>query len=124
MSHKGITMEDKEIEIMAWCTSKKESVSLGFGVTFNPRGYPDGLSSEWIYEGIGDSFWENYADFEPGIDKARQLACNNPTMKLEQALSEVFGCFDISYEVDGVEKQLHYDVDVNEIIYSLLKEAC
>lgn len=115
-------MDDKEIEIMAWCSSEKEPVSLGFGISYNPKDHPDGLVLDWIYEGIADSFWENYRDFEPGIDKARQLVSDNPSMTIEQALFEVFGCFEISYEVDGVEKEFHNDIDVDSDIYSLLIE--
>lgn len=117
-------MDDKEIEIMAWCSSEKEPVSLGFGISYNPKDHPDGLALDWIYEGIADSFWENYRDFEPGVDKAKQLLCNDPSMTLEQALLKVFGRFDISYEVDGVEKECLYDIDVNSDIYLLLTEIC
>lgn len=115
-------MDDEEIEIMAYCSSEKVPASLGFGVCCSPEEYPDGLSSDWIYEGIEESFWENYEEFEPGIDKARQIAVDNPSATIEEVLFEVFGRFDISYEVDGAERECHFDVDVNSEIYSLLKE--
>lgn len=112
----------KEIEIMAWCSSEKEPVSLGFGACCSAEEFPDGLSPDWIYVGIEESFWENYEEFEPGIDKARQIAENNPSVTIEEALFEVFGCFDLTYEVDGAEKECLYAVDVNSEIYLLLKE--
>lgn len=116
-------MDDKEIEIMAWCSSETEGVSLGFGISYNPQKHPDGLPLDWVYEGMADSFWENYRDFEPGIDKARQLVCNSTSMTLEQALFEVFGHFNISYVVDGVEKNLGYDIDADKAMYPLLENV-
>lgn len=68
-----------------------------------------------------DSFWENHRDFGPGIDRAKRLVFNNPSMTLEQALFEVFGHFTIFYEVNGVEQKLDYDIDADEIMYSMLK---
>lgn len=116
-------MDDREIEIMAYCSSEKESASIGFGVSYTLKDHPDGPGMDWIGEGFADSFWENYYEFEPGIERAKQLMQMNPEMSFREALFKVFGKFSVTYEVDGVEKNLSYNVDADGIMYSML-ESC
>ncbi len=114
-------MDSREIEIWICLSSEKESVSLSWGVSYNPEEDPDGPGTDWLFDGTdGESFWENYSDFEPGIEKAKQLIELNPSLSFRQALFEVFGHFSVSYEVDGVEKDLGYNIDADEVMYSLL----
>lgn len=112
-----------EKEIWAYCYSEKEEVSIAFGTSFDPNEETiDLLDTAWIDEGISDSFWENHHEFEPGIEKAIDLLNKNNSLTIREALFMVFGEFSISYEVDGKETDLSFDVDINECIYSLLAE--
>lgn len=62
-----------EINIMAYCYSEKEEVSIGFGTSFSSEDSIDIIDTEWIDVGMSESFWENHQEFEPGIVKANQL---------------------------------------------------
>lgn len=113
----------EEHEINACCSSDKTGVSIEFGTTLvsvsNHFDYP---SPDWITEGIGDSFWENYEEFEVGIQQAYQLRCENNTLNTRQALFAIFGHFNISYKVDGLEADINYNINVDDIIYSMLEQ--
>lgn len=109
---------NNELEIWVRCSSEKECCFLEFGTCLSPEEKLDGI--DWVYEGISDSFWENYSDFEPGIDKARQLVHNNPSMSFKEALFEMFGHFSVTYQVNGCTKKLNINVDYDETIYSIL----
>ena len=112
----------KEIEIMACCYSEKEDVSVGFGIGFDADTRSiEQLDSEWIWIGMSESFWENYEEFESGIDKAKQLIEGDSNLTYRQALYSVFGNFNISYEVDGKESELDFEIDANEIMYDMLE---
>lgn len=116
-----MSLKDKEIKIGVCLSSEKESASLGFGMYYSIKEHPDGPGTDWIIDGMSDSFCENYDEFEPGIERARKLVCMNPQMSSREALFEVFGNFTISYEVDGIEKNLNFDIDVNDIMYLILE---
>lgn len=117
-------MNDHEIEVMAWCSSVKENVTIGFGVCYDPtKETLSSLGSDWIIEGISDSFWENYTEFEPGLYKANSLIRNDPTLSIEQALYEVFGEFCLSFDVAESDEVVSCDVDINRHIYSLLENC-
>jgi hypothetical protein len=45
-----------EIEISAYCYSEKEDVGIGFGVYLDAKESLDELGTDWIDEGISDSF--------------------------------------------------------------------
>ena len=110
-------LENREIEIWVCLSSEKESVSLCWGITYDP----EGPGSDWLSDETSEeSFWENYSDFEPGIDKAKQLVKLDTSLSFKQALYEVFGHFLVSYEVNGIEKDLGYNIDGDGIMYSLL----
>ena len=112
----------KEIEISAVCYSEKEDVSVGCGIYFDAEAESIGqLDSDWIGIGMSESFWENYEDFEPGIDKAKRLIEGDSNLTYRQALYSVFGNFNISYEVDGKESNLEFEIDANEFIYNMLE---
>ena len=112
-----------EINIWASCYSEKTDASISFGVT---REIIDGTvnlsDTGWIYEGMGDSFWENYYEFEAGVAEANAMQDANPALTHEQALFDVFGNFVISYEVDGETKELDFDFNPNELMYALLND--
>lgn len=111
-----------EIEIHASCYSEKADVSIGFGITCESKS--DNLSEvgyEWIFEGISDSFWENYEEFEAGIFQAKIINANNSSITFRQALYAVFGNFDLEFEVNGVLVELDNRIDVDEIMYDLLE---
>lgn len=110
-----------EHEITACCSSEKTDVSIGFGTSFvSENDHFDYPSPDWITEGIEDSFWENYEEFEIGIQQAYQLRCKK-NLNTRQALFEIYGHFNISYKVDGLEADINYIIDVDEIIYSMLE---
>lgn len=108
----------KEIEINAECICEKEPASLGFGIYCLPEELPDNI--DWIVEGISESFWENYDEFMPGIDRAKCLMEGNPEISYEQALFSVFGHFHIRFEVDGREKEIAYDINPDNEMLELL----
>lgn len=111
-----------EIEIWACCYSEKADVSISFGKTIESEdGYIDLLDTEWIYEGMSDSFWENHEEFELGISQAEALRNSDCSMTFHQALYNVFGNFTLCYEVDGAENNLEFDVDANISMYALLE---
>ena len=110
-----------EKEIWAYCYSEKEDVSIAFGTSFETNEETlESLGTDWIDEGLSDSFWENHHEFEPGINKAKALLNQNNSLTIREALFMVFGKFSISYEVDGKETNLLLDLDINDWVYSLL----
>lgn len=116
-------MTEKRIEIWVGFSSEKTNAGVGLGTSYNPDEQPNGPDPEWILDGtLGEAFWELYEEFEPGVEKARQLVQSSPDLTLKQALFEVFGHFVIWYEVDGVEKDLGYDLEADKLIYPLLEE--
>ena len=111
-----------EREISACCYSEKEDVGIGFGIFFDSDEESiDTLNPEWIDVGMSESFWENHFEFEPGIEKAKQLVENNSNLTFRQALYTVFGDFSISYEVDGEEVRPNFKFDVNQAMYDMLE---
>lgn len=111
-----------EREISACCYSEKADVSIGFGIFFDSDEESiDTLDTEWIDVGMSEPFWENHFEFEPGIEKAKQLVENNSNLTFRQALYTVFGDFSISYEVDGEEVRPNFKFDVNQAMYDMLE---
>lgn len=112
---------EKYIEIFACCYSEKSDASIGFGIGFDSEdGVIDFEETNWIFEGMGDSFWENHFEFESGIQQAEALMDTNPKLTLRDALFAVFGHFEISYEVNGEETELPYNIDIDAAMYDLL----
>lgn len=111
-----------EHEIIAWCNSEKAGVCLCFGSTVDfDTDHFICPSAEWVIEGIGDSFWENCDEFKAGVEHAKHLEQQDSALSKREALFEVFGCFSIHYEVDGEKVDLNYDIDIDEMIYSMLE---
>lgn len=109
------------VEIFASCNSEKTDASIGFGTGFeSATGGIDLEDTDWIFEGMGDSFWENHDEFEAGIQQAEVVMGENPGLTFRDALFAVFGHFSITYEVNGEEKDLAYAVDVDTAMYDLL----
>ena len=112
----------EESTLMIWCSSAKERASLGFGVSFNPEEESiDTLSMDWVWAAMSESFWENYEEFEPGIDKAKRLKENDSALSFREALKDVFGTFKVVYELDGENIELDWDLEYNEAVYYLLE---
>ena len=112
----------QDIEIMACCYSEKGDVSIDFGTSYSSEdGLLDHLDAEWIYTGMGESFWENIDEFKGGIEKAKQYIQDNPDLSFRQALYSIFGDFFISYEINGEEADIDLEVDVNQAIYDMLE---
>ena len=112
-----------EIDIHACCYSEKADVAIGFGVTFESKsGDPSEAGCEWIFEGISASFWENHEEFENGIAQARAISAENCSMTYQQARLSVFGHFDLEFEVNGELTNLNSKPDVDDFMYSLLKD--
>lgn len=95
------------------CFSEKADVSIGFG--FEPDGeYATEAHStidDLISEGAADAFWENYDEFTPGIEKAKQLLNDEAFPSFREALFEVFEHFAFSFENDGKPVKLACEVD-------------
>ncbi len=115
-------MSKSESTLMVYFYSEAEDVSLGFGISFDPETDSiESLGTDWILEGMTDSFWENYEEFEPGINKAKILEKQNSGMTHRQALMKVFGDFIASCEMDGEETENNINIDANEAMYNLLE---
>ncbi len=112
-----------EHEIWALCKSDNIDVCIGFGtIVTSETDHFDLPDQEWIIDGIGDSFWENYEEFECGVKQATDLMSKDQTISRQKALFRIFGHFSLSYEVDSKSENLHYNVDTDKIMYSLLEQ--
>ena len=108
---------------MFYCYSEKEDVSIAFGTSFESNEeLIDSLDTNWIYEGMSESFWENAFEFDSGIEKAIKINDDNPNLTYKQALYAVFGDFAISYTIDGKETDINFEIDINQAMYDLLME--
>lgn len=117
-------MNTNAIEISIICQSEKENASVGFGMEFDSENAMNEAGCVVDVFALMDSFWENYSEFEPGIEKARVLFRNNKQLTYKQALIEVFGHFFVSCHRNNevFEPQLSFDVDIEECMYSILEE--
>jgi hypothetical protein len=110
---------------MALCKSEKNDACIGFGtIVTSETDHFDLPDQEWIIDGIGDSFWENYEEFELGVKQAIALMSKDQTISRQNALFSIFGHFSICYEVDSKTADLHYNIDTDEIMYSMLEQLC
>ena len=117
-------MEEKNYTVMIVCGSEKEDVSLGFGFVITEEEYNKGVifDSSNIDIGLSDAYHECYFEFEPGVEKAKQLFATGQYSSLQEAAFSVFGHFALHFEVDDVERAFSYEYDVDEGMYSLLDE--
>lgn len=122
-SFREVFMKENKPEIWAHFESEKTHVSLSIGVSYNLENQSDEPSSDWLRDGtLEEAFWENYEEFEPWIKIAKRIVSDNPKITFQQALFSVFGHFVISYEEDGNERDLDYDINADELMYSILKK--
>lgn len=114
----------EEISIWACCYSELTDASISFGISSgrDTESLED-IGIEWIFEGLYESFWENYYEFEQYIESASTSLKNNAELSPRQVLFDIFGKFAIVYEVNGEETELDFDVDINDAVYSLLESA-
>ena len=114
---------DTLIEINAVCFSEKAEGSLGFGFSISETDYNNARISdaEELYIGISDSYWENWSEFEPGVLEAKKMVDEGLYSKAKEALFEVFGHFELYFEIDEVEKHFDYEFDTDELMYTLLE---
>ncbi len=117
-------MEESEIMLDVVCYSEKEEVSLGFGFCISEEERENKRIDEFgdIATGISDSYYELYFEFEPGINKAKKLIEERHCSSIDDALREVFGHFELSFSIDGVDEEFEYDFDVDECVFRLLVE--
>ena len=111
-----------ELYIWACCYSELTDTSVSFGISIEDESEPiEAIGIEWICEGISESFWENCHEFEPYIEVVKAQLQSNPSLDSRQVLTDLFGKFVISYEVNGEEKELGFEVDANDIMLPLLE---
>ena len=110
-------MSENSQDVSVSCFSEKTGISLGFGYSLDENYDED----EQLSIGIGESFWENYFEFESGIDRAKKMIDDGLFTEYREALFDVFGHFQLAFEVDGVEEERSYGIDPDEIIYSMLE---
>ena len=114
----------EEIEIWACCSSENVDASIAFGVSAKADIEPiEDVGIDWIFEGLSDSFWENYYVFGPYIESATASLKNNSELSPHQVLFNIFGKFTVIYEVNGKKTELDFDVDINSLVYTLLESA-
>lgn len=112
----------KEMYIWACCYSELTDASVSFGISIEDTSKPiEAMGIEWIWEGMSDSFWENCHEFEPYLEQIKARLRNNPSLSSSQALTDLFGTFLISYEVNGEQTELAFEIDVNDAMLSLLE---
>ena len=117
-------MEENNIQVWFYCDSEKDSsacCAYAYGIPEST------LSDEDLYDSFlynADYLWEAFAEMAPefgsGIDKAELLVENGTFTSLREAIKEVFGHFLIACEVDGVRKELNWNID--NLMYSMIFE--
>ena len=116
--------DDKEyLDISITCYSEKVDASIGFGFSIEATENVLGEQFELDILLMQEAFWENYYEYEPGVEMARSMMKDNPSLTYKQALREVFGHFKIAYQVDGQEMDgnLEFDADIEECMYSMIE---
>lgn len=118
-------MEDNEIMLDVVCYSEKEKVRLGFGfcISEEDKERKTISDSDEIEIGIGESYYELYSEFEPGINKARELIKDRRCSSIDDALREVFGHFKLSFSIDGIDEDFDCDFDVDKCVFDVIKAS-
>lgn len=112
-----------ETEVWVTCYSEKTDISISCGIYIDSAdGSIDISDAGIIYEGLSESFWENYREFEESVEQADSKQESDPTLSFEQAILSVFGHFIISCTIDGKEIDLGIDPNADDFMYSLLKD--
>ncbi len=111
-------------ELMAYCYAESgESIGFGCPVLYSNH-------TEWIYEGVADSLYENYEEFEKAIKIAAKAGIevlkNSPDEELSslayRMTENTLGGITVVYEADGKKIDIKYDVDIPDLIYSNLSD--
>ena len=114
-------MGQQEIDI--YCYSEKEDAGIGFGTSLETEEIKFNDEDDFDICTMGEAFWENYFEFEPGIEKARVILQNNKQLEVKQALFEVFGHFKVIVKIN--EKELEPEIpfidEIEDCIYSMLE---
>lgn len=111
-----------EIEVWVDCYSEKANISISCGIyTDSINGDIKITDTDSIYEGLEESFWENYREFECNVAEAASLQENNASLTYRQALAAVFGNFVISFSVGGNAIDLDINSKADDFMYSLLE---
>ena len=114
-------MDKNLCELWACCFSENNKGSISFGVEYDSNAQTiEGLGYDWFYEGMTDSFWENFQEFEDGIQEAKDILLKDSSISYRDALFEVFGNFKVAYEVNGIVRELEMNIDINKEMYRLL----
>ena len=101
------------------CFSEKEAASIGAGASIEVHEQELDVDVCTMQE----AFWENYFEFEPGIEKVKILLKNNSNMTLRQAIVEVFGHFYTLIHINEKEIDVKGDCaeELEECMYSMLE---
>ncbi len=111
-------------ELMVYCHTEN-GLSIGFGCPVLYSG-----NDIWIYEGVYDSLYENYEEFEESVILAAEASCDFlkgksgvdlSTLSYEM-IKKVLGIITVLYEADGKEVNVQYNVDIPDLIYSDLAD--
>ena len=114
----------EEIFVDVYCRSDKTGDWIGCGVYGESvDGNIDISDINYIYEGLGESFWELCGEFHEGLAQADALQEKDASLTHQQALYAVFGHFTLSFQVDGKPIDLNVDIDIDEFMYSLLRDV-
>ena len=84
-------------------TAKRPTSPLGLALLFEGENAEQRRqnATDSINEGAADSFWENYEEFEPGIENAKKFVADGLFPSFRDALFEVFGHFQFRFEING-----------------------
>lgn len=117
-------MEENTVQVWFYCGSEKDSsacCAFAYAICDSSMSEED-LHESFLYNAdyLGEAFAEMAQAFSHGIDKAELLVKNGDFSKLGEAIKDVFGHFLISCEVDGVKKEINWDID--DLMYSIIFE--
>ena len=115
---------DQLWDIYVTCYSDKADVSIDFGISDIEGMSLDDLGTDWIFNGLGDSFWENAYQFEDGVSQAYALCYEGK--EIDDALYEVFGHFSIEFKcnIPGITPDFNItEESINNAIYAMLRDV-
>lgn len=117
---------DKEyVHIEVTCDSEKEDKEIFFGYGIERKKYRGDqyIDTGAIAEGISDFFSENAQEYESGIMKAKKLIDEGSQTEIKTALFEIFGHFQTTFLIDGMEKESDQRHDIEGMIYDVLEDV-
>lgn len=119
-------MNKQEIEINIYCYSEKEEVGISYGTLSQTEEIIFNDEDDFDICTMQESFWENYYEFVPGIEKAKVLLQNNNKLSLQESLFEIFGHFKVIVQVNDkeVELDIPFIDEIESCMYSMLEAVC